>query len=135
MAYLASSRLKNKICPLKKISKDENIPFNFLEKIFSKLKKVNLVKAKKGIQGGYFLAKKPEKIKIGNIVKALEGEINLVRCFQYFCPQEKKCLTKNFWKKLNKAINSALNSVTLADLINPEGPRPPTRRRAYGERK
>ena len=117
LVYLANPRLKNKICPLKKISEDENIPFNFLEKIFSKLEKANLINAKKGVQGGYFLAKKPEKIKIGEITEALEEKINLVKCFQYYCPREKKCLTKNFWQKLDKAVNSALNSVTLANLI------------------
>jgi Rrf2 family protein len=117
MVYLANPRLKNKICPLKKISKDENIPFHFLEKIFSKLEKANLVKAKKGVQGGYFLAKKPEKTKIGEIIFALEGETPLVKCLKFFCPLEKECLTKNFWQKLNRTINSALNSINLADLI------------------
>jgi len=117
MVYLANPRLKNKISPLKKISQDEGIPFDFLEKIFSRLEKANLVKAKKGAQGGYFLAKVPEKIKIGEILEALNEEINLVRCFRYFCPREKKCLTKNFWQKLNKFLISTLNSVKLSDLI------------------
>ena len=117
MVYLANPRLKNKISPLKKISQDEDIPFDFLEKIFSRLEKANLVKAKKGAQGGYFLAKVPEKIKIGEILEALNEEINLVRCFRYFCPREKKCLTKNFWQKLNKFLISTLNSVKLSDLI------------------
>ena len=117
MVYLAQCRFKNKVCPLKKISQDESIPFDFLGKIVSKLRKANLVKAKKGIQGGYLLAKKPSKIKIGKIISALESEIPLVKCLKYFCPMEKKCLAKNFWRKLNSAINSALNSITLADLI------------------
>ena len=117
MVYLAQCRFKNKVCPLKKISQDESIPFDFLEQIISKLGKANLVKAKKGIQGGYFLAKKPSKIKIGKIISVLESEMPLVKCLKYFCPMEKKCLAKNFWRKLNSAINSALNSITLADLI------------------
>ncbi len=117
MVYLAHCRFKNKTCPLKKISQEEGIPFDFLGKIFSKLGKANLVSAKKGVQGGYFLTKKPEEIKIGQIIEALEEKISLVRCFRYFCPREKKCLAKNFWRKLNKTINSALNSMTLADLI------------------
>ena len=117
MVYLAHCRFKNKVCPLKKISQDESIPFDFLEQIVSKLGKANLVKAKKGTQGGYFLAKNPEKIKIGEILKVLDEEINLVRCFRHFCPREKKCLTKNFWQKLNKSLISTLNSVNLADLI------------------
>jgi len=115
MIYLAKN--KNRICPLKEISKKEGIPFDYLEKIFLKLEKIGLVKAKKGVQGGYFLAKKPSKIKVGEIVESLEGKPNLARCLQYFCPRSKKCSAKFFWQKLNKAIHSALNSVTLADLI------------------
>ncbi len=117
MVYLAKCLSKKKICPIKEISKKEKIPLSFLEKIFSKLEKANLVKAKKGIGGGYFLAKKPEKIKIGQIVESLEGKTNLVRCLRYFCPMSKKCSAKIFWQKLNRVIRSALDSVTLADLI------------------
>jgi len=121
VVYLARSRFKNKICPLKKISQDEGIPFDFLEKIFSKLGKSNLVKAKKGVQGGYFLAKSPQKIKISQIIKILEGEMAPVFCLikerKFFCPREKKCLTKNLWRKIQKTLNSTLNSITLADLI------------------
>lgn len=117
MVYLASLCLKKKPCPLKEVSKVEGIPFDFLEKIFSKLEKAGLIKAKKGVRGGYFLAKKPSEIKIGKIIDALEGKTTLVKCLKYFCPKEKKCLAKSFWQKLEKSINSALNSITLADLI------------------
>jgi Rrf2 family protein len=115
MIYLAKN--KSRVCPLKEISKKEGIPFDYLEKIISKLEKIGLVKAKKGIQGGYFLAKKPSEIKIGEIIESLEEKSNLVKCLRYFCPRSKRCSAKFFWQKLNKAINSALNSVTLADLI------------------
>jgi len=115
MVYLAKQ--EGKICSLREISKKEKIPLNFLEKIFSKLEKKDLVEAKKGKKGGYFLAKKPERIKIGEIIDVLEGEKPLVECLRSFCPREKKCLAKNFWKRLNKIINSALNSITLSDLL------------------
>jgi len=115
MVYLAKN--KNKISSLKEISKKEGISFDYLEKIISKLEKTGLLRSKKGVQGGYFLAKKPEKIKIGQIIKALEGEMVLVKCLKYFCPKEKKCLTKNFWKKIQDSLNSVLDSLTLADLI------------------
>jgi len=131
MVYLA--RVKKKFCPVKAISETEDISFDYLEKIISKLEKAGLIKAKKGAQGGYFLAKSPSKIKVREIITSLEGEISLVKCLprtipkgfvrgivkkeRYFCPREKKCLTKNFWKKIQDSLNSALNSLTLADLI------------------
>lgn len=115
MIYLA--RQKHKICSLREIAKKEKIPFDYLEKIILKLRKSGLVKAKKGTEGGYFLAKKPEKIKIGQIINALEGQTLLVSCLKYFCPMEKKCLAKNFWRKLSKSLISSLNSESLANLI------------------
>jgi Rrf2 family cysteine metabolism transcriptional repressor len=114
LVYLAKQK---KICSLREISKNENIPFDYLEKIFLKLERAKLIKSKKGVQGGYFLAKKPSKIKIGEIIKLLEKEFSLVKCIENFCPREKNCLVKNFWKKIQKIFVSALASVTLSDLI------------------
>jgi len=115
MIYLAKS--KKKIVSLSEIAKEEKIPFDYLEKIFSKLKKSGLIKTKKGVQGGYFLAYTPSKIKTGKIIKVLEDEITLVKCIKYFCPREKKCLSKNFWEKIQKSLNKTLNSLKLSDLI------------------
>lgn len=123
MVYLANLHLKNKAFPLKKISKDEGIPFDFLEKIFSKLKKASLIKAKKGVQGGYFLARNSKKIKVGEIIGTLEGTMAPVFCIakekekRFFCPRRKICLTKNVWQKIQDTLNLTLNSITLADLL------------------
>ncbi len=106
-----------KVLSLKEISQKEGIPFDYLEKIFSKLKKAKIVGAKKGIGGGYFLRKKPEKIKLSEIILTLERDDPFVKCLKGYCPKSKSCLTKNFWHNLNKAIRSFLNSLTLADLI------------------
>lgn len=117
MVYLA--KCKKDICPLKFISKEEGISFDYLEKILSKLEKTGLVKAKKGVQGGYFLAKKPSKIRISEIICALEDSKGLVKCTAKgkSCPMERKCLAKSFWLKIQKTLDSALSSITLADLI------------------
>lgn len=115
MIYLAKN--KDRICSLKEISKKEKISFDYLEKIFLKLEKAGLVRSKKGSLGGYYLAKNPEKIKIGKIISALEKNIFLVKCLDEICPQQSKCLAKNFWKKLNDNINKTLNSITLANLL------------------
>lgn len=115
MIYLAGKNKKP--CPLKEISEKEKLPIDFLEKIFSKLKEKKLVKAKKGIQGGYFLAKSPEKIKISQIIESLGEKTTLVECLENFCQRAKNCRAKTFWKKLKKTMDLLLNSVTLFDLI------------------
>jgi len=125
MVYLAKVFKKGKVFSLREIAKKEGISFDYLEKIISKLEKAGLVKSKKGVRGGYFLARLPKKIRIGDIVRVLEGEMALVKCIakkvEYSCPRERKCLTKSFWKKIQDSLNSVLNSLTLADLINPAG--------------
>ncbi|MCD6410548.1 Rrf2 family transcriptional regulator [bacterium] len=118
LIYLA--RAGKKICPLKEISKKENIPFDYLEKIFSKLQKQGIVKARRGKNGGYFLSCSPKKIKIKKVIEVLEGNWIAVKCLtkgNFVCPQEKKCLAKNFWQTLKKSIDKTLNKITLADLI------------------
>lgn len=120
-AMVCLAKSKKKICPLKEISKKEGVPFSYLEKIISKLEKAGLLKSKKGVQGGYFLARPSNKIKLGDIIKALEGELALVRCIakteKCVCSRSKGCLTKAFWKKIQDSLNSTFNSLTLADLI------------------
>jgi Rrf2 family transcriptional regulator, iron-sulfur cluster assembly transcription factor len=110
---------KGKICSLKEISQKEGISFDYLEKIISRLEKTGLVKSKKGSRGGYFLARPSRKIKIGEIIRAVEGNASLVKCTARAgnCPIMKKCLAKKFWDKLQKSLNAVLNSLTLADLI------------------
>ncbi len=110
---------QNKVHSLKEISKKEKISFDYLEKIACKLKKAGLIKSKKGSQGGYFLGRLPRKIKIGEIIRILEGEAGLVECTgkQGSCPLKKSCSAKKFWIKLQNSLNSALDSLTLADLI------------------
>ncbi len=115
MVYLAKFFNSKKVYPLKEISKSEGISFDFLEKIISELEKAGLIKAKKGVQGGYFLAKKPGKITVGEIVRILEKTITPVNCSG--CGRVRKCLTKNVWKKVENSLNSTLNAITLADLI------------------
>jgi len=117
MVFLA--KCGERISSLKLISAKENISFDYLEKIISRLEKAGLTRSKKGSQGGYVLAKPPQRIKIGEIIRALEGDAGLVKCTTKagHCPLEKKCFAKKFWGKLQKSLNSALDSLTLADLI------------------
>ncbi len=116
MVYLARA---GRICSAREISQKENIPFNFLEKIFSKLKKEGLIKAQRGSQGGYSLVCSPQKISIGKILKTLEGTIFSISCKKDCFSQrgKKKCPIKNVWKKIQYALNSTSDSITLADLI------------------
>lgn len=121
-AIVFLARSGKEVFSLREISKKEKIPFDYLGKIFSRLEKSGLVSSKKGVRGGYFLKKNPSQIKVFEVVKSLEGEISLVKCVnkvKNICPQSKKCLTKNCWQKIQNSLESALNSISLGDLIRP----------------
>ncbi len=114
MVYLAKFFAEKKIISLKIISEKEGIPFDYLEKIISELEKAGLVGAKKGVQGGYFLVRKPQKITAGEIVKILEKTTVPLSCLG--CQRTKKCLTKNVWKKVQGSLDAILNSITIKSL-------------------
>ena len=103
---------------LKSISEKEKISFDYLEKIFSKLEKDGLVKSKRGVSGGYSLAKKPEDIRIGEVLRSLEGEIALVECMgSKHCSRKKDCPTIGVWQKLQDSLEKTIDSIRLKDLI------------------
>ncbi len=100
---------------VKSISEKEAIPFDFLEKIVSRLEKASLVKGRKGVQGGYMLSRPPAKISAKNIVSALEENDAPVNC--RLCGRKSVCSSKNVWKKIENSLNSTLNSITLQSLL------------------
>lgn len=105
---------------LKSISQRQNISEGYLEQIFSSLRKEGLVKGRKGSQGGYVLAKSMNEITVGNILRALEGELVVVERDDAEIVNEDKldnCIRNNVWDRLNKAINDIVDSVTLEDLV------------------
>ena len=115
MVLLAKSYGARQVLSTKRISQKEDVPFDFLEKIISRMEKAGLVIGKKGVQGGYILSKSPTRINVNDIVSALEGREGTVDCT--FCGRSKKCLTKNVWKKIDDSINKTLKAITLKDLI------------------
>jgi Rrf2 family cysteine metabolism transcriptional repressor len=121
MVYLA--RHKKEVSPLKIIAEIKEIPVDYLEKIINNLEKAGFVKAKRGMKGGYFLNLEPEEIKLGEVIRALEGPTAPVKCLikkrekRYRCPREKRCQTKKIWKEIQDSLDSTLNSMTLADFV------------------
>jgi Rrf2 family cysteine metabolism transcriptional repressor len=115
MVYLAKA---DEICSVKEISVREKIPFDYLAKIFLRLKRAKIIGVKRGIRGGYFLATSPKNISIGQIIRALDGSMAPVNCVDKAgsCSR-KNCQTKILWQAVNSNFNKALDSLTLADSI------------------
>lgn len=118
MAYLAQNSKDNRAVSVREIAIREKMPADYLEKIFARLLKAKLLAAKKGVSGGYVIAKAPGEIKISEIFNAVENPATKVKCIDAKCSREQDCLAKELWCKMQAAVNNFLESVTLEDLIN-----------------
>ena len=102
------------------VSKRENISVKYLEQLIIPLKKASFIKSVRGPKGGHMLAKPPEEITVGEIVRVLEGGINLSSCIENpeVCDRTSHCLTRGVWEEATKAMYDKLNSATLSKMIN-----------------
>ena len=120
LADLAKFNL-NEPVSLRDISLRQGISINYLEQLFLKLKKNNIVKSIRGINGGYILNKSPKDIKISEVLLALDQKVKTIGCkkdSKKSCNgKSSKCITHNFWDELDLHINSFFESKKLSDLL------------------
>ena len=104
------------------LAADTRIPPTTVAKLLKQLAKSELVSATRGISGGYQLSRAPRLINVAQVLAALEGPLALTECSAHDgnCLRAGFCGTKNHWRKINRALITALETVTLADLAAPE---------------
>ena len=106
---------------LRDISLRQGISIDYLEQIFSKLKKYEIVKSIRGIQGGYILNRKPSEIKLNNIFDAVDEKVRTVQCkkeSKKSCNgKSTKCVTHELWNELETHINTFFEQKSLEDLV------------------
>jgi len=104
------------------ISDQQNIPKRFLEQILNDLKSAGLVQSKRGVAGGYRLAKRPEQITLASVVRHVEGALAPVSCVsekfyeKCSCPDESRCAIRSVMKEVRDAIVKIAEAVTVAEL-------------------
>lgn len=102
----------------KRIAETFNIPHELLAKILQRLAKNGLVVSHNGPKGGYVLTEAPDKITVGQVIRALEGPINIVSCLEDLdCPQFAKCNLRRPVQKIQASISYLLDTMTLAELM------------------
>lgn len=106
------------LIPLKEIAARQEISEKYLEQIMMQLNRSGLVRSVRGAQGGYMLAKPPEDITVGAVLRVLEGSLCPVDCVDGTgdCPRMARCATIGVWTRLREAVESVVDHTTLSDL-------------------
>ncbi|WP_031515599.1 RrF2 family transcriptional regulator [Desulfofalx alkaliphila] len=106
--------------PLKTVAERQQLSENYLEQLIAALRKAGLVNSVRGPQGGYILARRPDEITVGDIIRVLEGPIAPLECVNETdpgdCDQFNYCISRNVWAKVRDSINDVLDSISLADM-------------------
>lgn len=106
--------------PIKAISEREHVPEAYLEQLMAVLKRAGLVNSTRGAQGGYTLSREASQISVGEILRALEGGLNLVDCLteEDACGKSCECPSRVVYQKLRDGLNALADSITLQDMMN-----------------
>src|SRR5881409_1840570 len=104
------------------ISDQQKIPKRFLEQILNDLKSAGLVESRRGVAGGYRLARRPQEISLASVIRHIEGALAPVSCVsQRFyekcsCPDESRCAIRSVMKEVRDVVVKVAERVTIADL-------------------
>ena len=122
MVDLAYYSVGGQVTALHEVADRQEIAINYLEQLFSKLKKANLVEAIKGPGGGYKLSRSPKDISILEVINAVNESIKITRCDNktgcLIKRHNKICFTHALWDGLSKQIGGYLDSMSLQDVSN-----------------
>jgi Rrf2 family protein len=107
----------------KRIAEEFSIPPELMAKILQRLAKRGLIESQNGPKGGYTLSRRPAEITVGEVIRALEGPINIVSCLEDSdCPQMERCNLRRPVQKIQAAITQMLDTMSLAELVNEDVP-------------
>lgn len=109
---------------IKTLAEEERIPQHYLEQLMTRLRRNGLLISVRGPGGGYKLARSPDQISLGEVIRILEGNVRLSRCVRWEtkkrCSRESDCIPKDLWNELSHAFQKILNSISFQELINGE---------------
>jgi Rrf2 family cysteine metabolism transcriptional repressor len=116
------SHYDDRVVSIGTISAEQNIPKRFLEQILTDLKSAGLVESKRGVAGGYRLAKSPHDIPLSSVVRHIEGALAPISCVserfyeKCSCPDESRCAIRSVMKEIRDAVVKIAEKVTIAEV-------------------
>lgn len=127
-ALMVLAKNGKRMLQIKAIAKEADAPVKFLEAILAELKGYGLVESKRGIFGGYFLAKPPGEITMGNLIRIIDGPLAPIRCASVSayekcedCVDEQTCVIRKTMVEVRNAIAGVLDNKTLQDMCQMQG--------------
>lgn len=109
---------------LTSIAERQNISLSYLEQLMAKLKRAGLVNSIRGVNGGYVIAKPAEEISVGDVLRALEGDLAPVECVgigsdneNTRCNGSSRCVSRIVWKRINDSINETVDNIYIGELV------------------
>lgn len=103
------------------IAARQSISERYLEQLIAKLRRAGLVSSVRGAAGGYIPSRKAEEISVGDVLRALEGNLDPVDCpglaEENGCGGADVCVTKYVWKRINDSINRTVDEIKISDLV------------------
>ena len=105
---------------IKCIAERQNVPEAYLEQLIAMLRRAKLVISNRGAQGGYRLSREPREITVGDVLRALEGGLNLVDCLEEddACGKSCACPSRIVWMKIRDGLHQVVDGITLQDMID-----------------
>jgi len=112
-----------KVVRLKDIAERQQLSLSYLEHLITPLIIGSILRSNRGREGGISLAKPPAEIKVSEIVQMLEGPTVTVDCVKNpsLCERSESCVTRDLWVEVNQAMDTVLESTTIADLVKKQG--------------
>jgi len=108
--------------PIRELARRNDVPKRFLEQILNDLKSAGVVQSRRGVAGGYRLAKRPEEITLAVVIRHIEGALAPVSCVserfyeKCSCPDESRCAIRSVMKEVREAVVKIVERLTVAEL-------------------
>lgn len=108
--------------PLADVAKRQDISLSYLEQLFARLRRKELVSSARGPGGGYMLSRCAEEISVAEVITAVDENVDTTRCGgAHNCQDNQQCLTHELWRDLSDSIYEYLSSISLHDLVMRRG--------------
>ena len=124
-ALIAVARSHDRWVTGERLAVGEDVSKKYLDEILRTLRRSGFLESHRGRQGGYSLARDPQRITVAAMISVLDGPIAVTECIEDTpgeCSQESVCRLRGNWQRINHAVRQALESISLAELTHPQAP-------------